>query len=254
MTHLHQLEQTIDELKKNNEYLHQLNIEKNNFISIASHDLQNPITNLRLIAAKFRKTSTNLSEAQNRWVEELDETAQQMSEFIRNVLNINQIEDISTAPILQPYDIIEVLNRILHRFHNQAERKQINLHFETKAPSISLITDLHYLTTIGENLISNAIKFSDFGKSIYVNVEEDNDWVIIKIRDEGPGIKEAEMPLLYGKFQKLSNRPTAGESSSGLGLAIVKEYIAQLKAKIICDSIYAQGTTFTIQLPKCKKS
>ncbi len=67
--------------------------------------------------------------------------------------------------------------------------------------------------------------------------------------DQGPGISESEMPLLFGKFQKLSNRPTAGEGSSGLGLSIVKELVESLGGQIYCQSTVGEGSLFTVELP-----
>ena len=118
--------------------------------------------------------------------------------------------------------------------------------------SLLLNIDKYFLTRILDNLISNAIKFSSFGKNIYFDSRELIDSVIISIRDEGPGMTADDLKNIYRKYHKLSAKSTAGESSSGLGLYIVKQLVDKIGATIEIDSVVNVGTTFTIKIPKIK--
>nr|WP_282036285.1 ATP-binding protein [Saccharicrinis aurantiacus] len=100
------------------------------------------------------------------------------------------------------------------------------------------------------NLISNAIKFSEKGKHIHLTVLESGDFVSFKIKDEGPGITEEDQKLMFKLFQKLSARPTNGESSNGLGLSIIKKLTDKLHGQIKVNTKIGEGTEFIIELPK----
>jgi signal transduction histidine kinase len=101
-----------------------------------------------------------------------------------------------------------------------------------------------------DNLISNAIKYSPIGGRITLLVHHDPDNTIIRITDEGAGLSPEDLGRLFGRFQRLSAKPTAGESSTGLGLSIVKRIVDMHDGQINADSRGpGKGSTFTIILP-----
>jgi signal transduction histidine kinase len=101
-----------------------------------------------------------------------------------------------------------------------------------------------------DNLISNAIKYSPIGGKIVVLVTHEQDNTIIRVADEGAGLSPEDLGRLFGRFQRLSAKPTAGESSTGLGLSIVKRIIDMHGGQVTADSAGpGQGSTFTVILP-----
>ena len=98
-------------------------------------------------------------------------------------------------------------------------------------------------------MISNALKFSEEGKNVIINIDLNEDKTVISIKDEGPGFSEEEMNNLFKKFVKFAARPTAGESSTGLGLSIAKTLAGKLNGDIMCESIKGKGSTFYLVLP-----
>jgi signal transduction histidine kinase len=101
-----------------------------------------------------------------------------------------------------------------------------------------------------DNLVSNAIKYSPVGGKITLLVDHDADNTIIRVTDEGAGLSPEDLGRLFGRFQRLSAKPTAGESSTGLGLSIVKRIVDMHDGQINADSNGpGQGSTFTIILP-----
>ncbi len=100
------------------------------------------------------------------------------------------------------------------------------------------------------NLISNGIKFSNPNTVILVSITETENSVVVKVKDQGQGIKENELNLLFKPFQKTSSKSTAGEPSTGLGLFIVKRIIEAGKGKIWVESEVNKGTTFFVELMK----
>jgi signal transduction histidine kinase len=109
--------------------------------------------------------------------------------------------------------------------------------------------DGNFFTQILENLLSNALKFSYPGSRVFVRLRTDEAWLYLQVADEGPGLSPADHARLFGKFQRLSVRPTGGEPSSGLGLSIVKKYVELMGGKVWCESEKGKGARFVVQLP-----
>ncbi|AEI51818.1 PAS domain-containing sensor histidine kinase [Runella slithyformis] len=244
------LQQQNEGLKAANEALYALNQEKNRFLGIASHDLQNPLTKLYLLADKLEFTGKNLTPLQLKCVHSIRETVEQMTNLVRNLLNFNLIEQGIPIPSYEIINLPLFLPTLLYRFQHLADRKRIALKFECEYTAVLVKTVPSYLTDIIENLLSNALKFSPPDSVVFLRVHSQEAWAEVSIIDVGLGIKPEEMPLLFGKFCKLSTRPTAGENSTGLGLSIVKELITKIEADITCTSDYGHGATFTVKLPK----
>ena len=135
-----------------------------------------------------------------------------------------------------------------------AERKQQT--FAVVAPaSLILSGDHDRLREAIDNLVSNAIKYSPIGGKIAVVVTHEQDSTIIRIADEGAGLSPEDLGRLFGRFQRLSAKPTAGESSTGLGLSIVKRIIDMHGGEVTADSAGpGQGSTFTVVLPATETS
>jgi signal transduction histidine kinase len=170
-----------------------------------------------------------------------------MSSLIKNMLSVNRLERESISPEIDFHNIVQILTTSLNRFEEIANRKGISLHFESQVPIFMAQTDQEYLTEIIDNLVSNAIKFSYADSSVSVKLECTSSYFEIAVQDQGQGILPEEMNLLFGRFQKLSAKPTSNESSTGLGLSIVKELAEQLGGTVSCDSQIGKGTCFTVK-------
>lgn len=112
-----------------------------------------------------------------------------------------------------------------------------------------IYNDPNLIGQVLDNIISNAIKYSEKGKRIWISSNETPDKVLLSIRDEGQGISENEIGKIFQKFAKVSSKPTDGESSTGLGLSIAKHLMNACGGKVTCESKLGIGTTFTIELP-----
>jgi signal transduction histidine kinase len=106
-----------------------------------------------------------------------------------------------------------------------------------------------YTEQVFENLISNAIKFSPGRKKVFINLTLKDEHAIGEIKDEGPGMTEEDKKKLFGKYQKLSARPTGNEISTGLGLSIVKKFVDAMGGEIWCESEAGKGASFLVKLP-----
>src|SRR5262249_8029983 len=123
---------------------------------------------------------------------------------------------------------------------------------EVNAPAgLTVSGDPDRLREAIDNLVSNAIKYSPMGGRVGIAVAPEGDDVLIPVSDNGPGLSPEDMSRLFGRFHRLSARPTAGESSTGLGLSIVKRIVELHGGQITAQSPGpGSGTTFTIALPQ----
>ena len=140
----------------------------------------------------------------------------------------------------------------VNSYQRDSQKKNQLLHAEVEKNCL-VYGDQQLLRQIANHLISNAIKFSSPGKSIWVALGQQEDSVVLKVRDEGPGIHEDEKDKLFTKFQRLSTRPTAGEISTGLGLAITRDLVELHNGSITVQSEPEIGSTFIVNLPILKK-
>jgi len=221
---------------------------KNKFIGIAAHDLRNPVISIRGFAELLLKGNGNLTEEQKEFISIIHTTSDNMIALLNDLLDLSQIEsgklDITKTRVSLKSLVEEKVR--LHRFH--AEKKRITIHTDLKKIPLIEIDEQRIGQAI-DNLLTNALKFSPSGTNVFLNLRKEENNVVFSIRDEGPGIPADEQPLLFNEFQRLSIRPTAGESSTGLGLAITKRIIDAHGGKIEVESHVGRGSTFSLILP-----
>ncbi|TAE27183.1 MAG: hybrid sensor histidine kinase/response regulator [Candidatus Kapaibacterium sp.] len=265
-----------NELALNNEQLIQLNEEKNNLLSIAAHDLKNPIASIMTASVIIKKhfakmTPDNILKN----VAAIYDTARRMTDIIGNLLDINKIESGEIVPNIISLDVNGVLAKVIQEYDDRAKEKLIR--FETILPNEMVLIDADavILRQIFDNLISNAVKFSPPDHAVRValkriqseqpTTETKTEAVQISIQNQTSFLSEQEKQKLFSKFGKLSNRPTGGESSTGLGLFIVKRLVEAMQGKVWYETVehsvdvvsVADGTAttlcFTVQFP-CKNA
>lgn len=239
-------------LEQNNKDLYELNKEKNYLLEIVSHDLRSPVNQIKGMVSLFKLTAQNLTEEQKETTVNIYKATERLTTMITNILNVSSIESKKVDLHTEKINLSELVPTITNTFRTDANAKKINLTIHIESNPIYSSIDKNYFTQIIENLISNAIKFSKYNKNIKVELSEINNKAIIKIKDEGPGISEADQKKLFGRFQKLSARPTAGEQSLGLGLSIVKKYVVAMNGNIYCNSVVGVGTTFVLEFEKAE--
>jgi PAS domain S-box-containing protein len=249
ITEIKQIEEKL--ITANNNLL-QLNEEKNSLMSIVAHDLKSPLSGIIGLLSIIKYTDKNLNEEQKEYLRHMEQSCISMQSMIVNLLDVERIEKGLSAMIPEPLDIIVLCENILKPLKQQAARKDISLVFEKPEENLILATDKNSFGRILENLLSNALKFSNAGSRVCLRITNHSSVVKIDVIDEGPGIREEDMPRLFGKYQKLSARPTGGESSSGLGLSIVRELVRALDGEISVESAEGKGATFTLKFTASK--
>lgn len=248
----------LDDLQDANETLEKKIIErtdqltkanqaKDHFLGIASHDLKAPISGVLGLIDIMKRENKNRPEADLEYLSHMEKSCIKMKSLIADLLDVNKIESGAEVMTLSELNLSDILQGLEEEFMHMARKKDINLIIDKVNGVIK--SDGSTLSRILENLLSNAIKFSASEKSVMLKTTITDTHVKFQVIDQGPGIPEAELPNLFGKFQRLTNRPTGGEVSTGLGLSIVKELTELLRGEIKVESRIHEGTTFTIIIP-----
>jgi signal transduction histidine kinase/ligand-binding sensor domain-containing protein len=260
---LHQqalLEQQAQELHEQNTQLLDLNTEKNEFLGIVAHDLKNPISTIRGLTDIMLDSSFAIdADEQLRLLNIISTSTERMLKLVTNLLDINRFERGATSFALVRLNLAPLISAILQNYREQAAAKNITLHREILTAT-SVYADEEAMVQILDNLISNAVKYSPQGKNVFVEIKEQGTrnkeqdvspapCCLILVRDEGPGISAEDMKKLFGKFARLSARPTGGEHSTGLGLSIVKKMVEAMNGRVWCESELGKGATFIVELP-----
>ncbi|MEQ9414398.1 MAG: HAMP domain-containing sensor histidine kinase [Cyclobacteriaceae bacterium] len=234
-------------LARQNQQLNDLNVEKQQIIGVVSHDLKGPFNRIFALMQLMSMSGDNLTDDQKDYVGKIHQIAVDGLNMVRNLLDSRKIEEKVLDLTLEPLDLESFVSSFVKNYKAVAERKKIELIFESPK-GISVMADRLYLNRILDNLLSNAIKFSESEKRVIVSIDNSKENILLTVKDEGPGISEEDQKKLYQKFQKLTAKPTGGESSTGIGLSIVKTLIEKMGGSVTCKSQLGEGAAFIITL------
>jgi signal transduction histidine kinase/tetratricopeptide (TPR) repeat protein len=233
-------------LSKRNEQLSELNHEKDTLMSIVAHDLKSPLNRLNGLA-NLIQLEDDLNTQKVVYVKMLKDATHTGLVLIKDLLDVHMLEE-NVKPNYSTFDVSVFLLEKVKEFSATAEAKSIHLNI-TRVQNEMVLLDSDYLGRILDNLISNAIKFSNSNTVVEISATKEKSELIIRVKDQGPGFSDLDRLQLFQKFRKLSARPTAGETSNGLGLAIVKTLVERLNGKVTLDSAPGKGSEFIIILP-----
>ena len=236
---------------KINKRLIKLNNEKNELIGVVSHDLRNPLNQIKGMANLLvLDGGENLKESQQEYVNNVMESCDRLMNMITRILDVNAIESNKINIKLDESDLEQLVKMVSTNCQLIAVKKEIEIESVSESSNTKALVDKNYLIQVLENLVSNAVKFSEKGKSITLRVRDDKKHVLILVEDRGPGISQEDQLRMFQSFEKLTARPTDGESSHGLGLSIVKRYVEAMNGKIEVESQLGKGTAFILSFPK----
>ncbi len=246
-THLRNKE-LYEELLKEKEGLRAVNAEKDKFLSIAAHDLRNPLSSIQGYARLLHEGDHDAATAK-KFLEIIIDASDGMLKLLEDLLDISKIEVGAVLLQRRPLDLAPVVQNRVNLADVVAKQKEIAI---TCSLSRGTIVDMdkHKMEQVIDNLLSNAIKFTMPNKHIHVLVENAGSFVKVSIRDEGVGIPAEEQPRLFKPFSRTTVRPTGNEKSTGLGLAIAHKIVNAHGGEIGVESKVGSGSVFFFTLPK----
>jgi signal transduction histidine kinase len=237
-------------IKKTTE-LERINKLKDQMLGMAAHDLRNPLSVIQNYADFLMEDikKGRAVEEQYELAKEIKESSEYMVEIVEGMLDISAIESGSVSLNREEVDLHSLIQRTVSLNRPSAEKKNIQLEINLCDGTCVKSIDYHKFQQVLNNLISNAIKFSEAGTTTTVGVKKDEKGMTIYVADQGQGIPEKDLDKLFRPFAKIGVEATAGEKSTGLGLAITKKIVEAHGGRIDVDTKVGKGTTFYIRLP-----
>jgi signal transduction histidine kinase len=240
--------QTNEALKRNQIKLQEMNATKDKFTSIIAHDLKSPFNSILGFSNLLIKYSENGDyEKVKEFSEHIREVSTHTYKLLENLLewSRSQTGKINFNP--KALDIRIPVKNATDLLYPNARKKDIQI--EVNVPTIAVLVDEHMLHTILQNILSNAIKYSNKGSKIVVSGRELKDKLLLSIKDEGVGMDPETVDKLFRIDETVSTFGTEGERGTGLGLILCKEFIERHRGKISVKSEKDNGSEFTIELP-----
>jgi signal transduction histidine kinase len=236
------------DLERRNHQLEDLNQLKNEFLGMAAHDIRNPLTAI-LAGAEILELTAGTAAAEKvvQTAHQIQTAGNRINTLLANLLDVNAIDSGKRNIEIEAVALRTILEQVATNHKTSALNKNIEMVCDQTSNGEMIMVDLCAAGQILDNLISNAIKYSPPERRVWVSSERRDNTMAVIIRDEGPGLSSEDQEKMFGKFARLTPRPTAGEASTGLGLWIVKELVQSMGGSIRCDSTLGEGSTFTVE-------
>ncbi|GMO40427.1 MAG: hypothetical protein Ta2B_20280 [Termitinemataceae bacterium] len=228
---------------------------KSDFLAQMSHEIRTPMNAIMGFTELMR--TENFDETQKSYFKDIKMMSGALLNIINDILDISKIEagNLSLVPIhYNLYDLFDNVASIC-RFAAKGKSLEFIVNRSKDAPKIVYGDDIR-VRQIYTNILNNAIKYTPKGSVTFTltagTKNNTENYIIAKVKDTGIGIKKEDIPKLFGSFQQFDAKKNRGIVGTGLGLAITKQLIDMMKGNIVVDSVYGQGTTFTIYIPFVK--
>jgi signal transduction histidine kinase/DNA-binding NarL/FixJ family response regulator len=234
--------------------LQRANAFKNEVLGTVAHDLKNP---LGVILGRTEMLSELISVDSARdhiaaQVDHIRDATKRLTTMVDHLISDAMADAFDITIRREPVDIATLVTEVAEANQPSAVNKQQSLTVSAPPKQIAMC-DSDRMREAIDNLVSNAIKYSPIGGKISLLVDDEDDQLRIRVTDEGAGLSPEDIGRLFGRFQRLSAKPTAGESSTGLGLSIVKRIVDMHGGHVSANSPGpGQGSTFSIALPNMK--
>lgn len=241
-----QLKELMDEHKQAIIELQSVQQMRDRFFNIASHDLKNPMNNIRMAEFLLRNYVQDEPEA-TMMLDNIELALEAMQEIVANFLDTAVLQSQALDLMFESVPVKDVIWDVIAQYEMTARKKMTTLNVGDSEGIVH--ADPRRLQQCIGNLVSNAIKYSPLNAVVHLWSELTQDGVRICVGDQGPGIPANEAERLFKEFGKLSTRPTAGESSTGLGLWIVKQLVVLQNGRVGFECPPQGGTIFWVEIP-----
>ena len=226
--------------------LKELDEVKTKLYTNITHEFRTPLTVILGMAQQLMEhPKVHLRDGLNMIIR----NGQNLLKLVNQMLDLSKLESGKLNLYYQRADMVSFLEYIVESFHSLAQNKDVQLHFIPEVEQIIMDFDEVRLQQIVSNILSNAIKFTPEGGHIYVSSDINNDRFILKIKDTGIGIAEADLPLVFDRFYQSDGTHTRQGEGTGIGLALTRELVKIMEGTIFVKSEKGKGAEFEVTFP-----
>ncbi|MEK6662739.1 MAG: PAS domain S-box protein [Pseudomonadota bacterium] len=223
---------------------------KREFISTVSHELRTPLTSIRGALGLMAGGATGaLPDKAKELVKIASNNCDRLVRLINDILDMEKMESGKIAFDMLPVDLRALVEEAIAANQAYAAQHRVKIAVEGELPPAEIVGDHDRLIQVLTNLLSNAAKFTSPGGTVHVSLAETPDGVMLRVRDEGPGIPEEFQPRIFQKFSQADSSDTRSKGGSGLGLSIAKTIVEHHGGQIGFETVAGQGASFWVSLP-----
>lgn len=229
--------------------LTQLEKMRRDFVANASHELRTPLAAIRGFAETLLGSPDLAEQDRRNYLEVIDRHARRLGTLVSDLLELSRIESGKSTLSPAAVEIAPVVTALLREFGRRLDEKALTTTHELAGDAVAF-ADASAVEQILTNLLDNAIKYSEPGGTIHVDVRCDDHVVTVELRDTGLGIPEADLGRIFERFYRVDKARSRAAGGTGLGLAIVKHLVQSMDGEIAVESRVGAGSTFRFTLPR----
>jgi PAS domain S-box-containing protein len=218
---------------------------RDEFLSIASHELKTPLTALQLQLQSMRQRSEELDERVASKVDRAARSSERLAQLVESLLDVSRIATGHFELMLERFDLAEAVRELIERFRDTASRAGCELSVRTET-TLQGTWDRLRLEQVLTNLLANAIKYAA-NAPIEVSLVREGEAALLEVRDRGPGVPEAALSRIFGRFERAAGGRYHG--GLGLGLYVVQQIVKAHAGRVAARNQPDGGACFTVQLP-----
>ncbi len=246
---------TDQELQAELERLRIANQNKADLISISAHELRTSLSAVKwLLKMLIDEDFGTLADEQRSLLERASLSNDRMIALVNDVLTLNHTDDSTINYTFEPIDLVQLVDEVVFDFTSEGFKKGVEVVFIKPAEAITVSGDKLKLRVVMQNLLENAIKYSERGKRISIFLTRENGQIQITVKDNGIGIPKNEQAQIFNKFFRASNAMKKETVGSGLGLYTTKRIIEKHGGTIGFETEEGKGTSFMVTLPQAAAS
>jgi DNA-binding response OmpR family regulator len=238
----------LETVRKQNKDLAALNKLKDEYLSIVSHDIKSPLTNI-VGFSEMLAESKSLSSEELGMLKIIKSSGQRTLSLVNELLSLREFETLDPALNLSSITLQDIIEEGIVSNQFFSDFKKILFVKEMPKKSIKIEADRSKILQVVNNLVANAIKFSHENGTIKIKVVPEKNKVVVSLQDFGVGIPKGDLKRIFDRFSKAARRGTKDERGTGLGLSISKKIVEMHHGAIWVESVESQGSAFSFSLP-----
>jgi two-component system, OmpR family, phosphate regulon sensor histidine kinase PhoR len=235
---------------KNITGLKQIEVLKSQFVSMVAHELKTPLAAvLGYLEILTNDTLVVSKEKQQQYMTRSLLRLKSSLNLVNDLLDISRLETVNVIKETEIINLPDIINTCLEVLELEIKKKKLIIENDITSDLPSINIDKNDITKIFSNLLSNAVKYNKEEGKIKIDYVINKNFISVSIKDSGIGLKPEEQILLFQQFYRAKNKYTRSISGTGLGLSIVKKLVELNHGKINVESVYNEGSTFTVHFP-----
>ena len=240
-----------DTIVGNIENLKSMENLRRELVGNVSHDLRTPLAVIHGYVETLMMKSDQLTiEERKKYLKITLESTHRLKKLVEELFELSKLEAKQVKPKKEPFFIQDLISDICQKFELVAQKKDITLTSATSPTRSMVYADVSLIERVLQNLVDNALKFTPKKGQIMLEIDNSDQYVEIKVSDNGPGIPKEQIPFLFDRYHIGDKRISLDNNNTGLGLAIVKKILEIHNVTIKLSSKLNKGTTFSFQLPQ----